>query len=103
LGEFSLTQSIIDNVRSGERVTTKPGKTSLVEFNSAQNLRIPRKRDVKAVDDSACVLDKHDLGSETTTPRRSSTAGTTRVEDRIIGDQRHKLATPVRGAGPSAT
>jgi hypothetical protein len=84
LRELSLTQSIIDNVRGGERVTAKPWKTSLVKLNSIQNLRIPRKSNVKTVDNGRRILDKHNLGGEATALRRSSTARRTRSENRII-------------------
>jgi hypothetical protein len=84
LRQLSLTQSIIDNVRGGERVTAKPWKTSLVKLNSIQNLRIPRKSNVKTVDNGRRILDKHDLGGEATALRRSSTARRTRSENRII-------------------
>jgi hypothetical protein len=74
LRELSLTQSIIDNVRGGERVTAKPCKTALVKLNSVQDLCIPRKSNVKTINHRSRVLDKYDVSGEAATPRRSSTA-----------------------------
>jgi hypothetical protein len=74
LRKLSLTQSIIDNVRGSERVSAKPRKTSLIELNSTQNLRIPTKGHIETVDYSTRVLGKYDLSGEACPLRRSSTA-----------------------------
>jgi hypothetical protein len=84
LRELSLTQSIIDNVRSGERVASKPGKTSLVKLDSVQNLLIPRESNIITVNHRSRILDEYDLGGETAALRRSSTARRTRAVNRII-------------------